>query len=309
MGDPSGIGPAITLQAVSRLRRLADFVVIGDAFVLERAGGKGALRLAGADLVDLRNVVRARFRFGCVRAEYGRSSVDYLDAALELLRTGALDCLVTCPVSKESVHKAGMRFSGHTEFLAERTRTKSFVMMLMNRSLRISLVTRHTPLREVPDRIDARALCDTIAITHRALRESFGIAQPRIVIAGLNPHASDNGLLGKEENAVIKPFLRSLGGRVPRITGPLSADVAMLEAKKGLYDCVIAMYHDQALIALKLTGADTGVNMTLGLPFVRTSPLHGTAFDIAGTSSADPSSLIEAIKAAVRCAKRSGAKR
>lgn len=310
MGDPSGIGPAITLKAIRKLRGLADFVVIGDEWVLNRISHiapclpeQVRYRISGAHLVDLKNVSHKNFSFGKIRAEYGRASIEYLDKALELIKNRQIDCLVTCPISKEAVNLAGLTgFSGHTEYLAKHSGTKNFVMMLLNRHLKISLVTRHIPLKSVSRSLDKDKLYKNIYITHQALKKLFAIKNPRIVVCGLNPHASDNGLMGNEENQIIKPVLKKLKRLIKYIDGPLPADVAIKRAREKRYDCVIAMYHDQALIPLKLLGDRTGVNITLGLSFIRTSPLHGTAFDIAAKFSlVDPASLIEAIKLAVRC--------
>ncbi|MBI5145328.1 MAG: 4-hydroxythreonine-4-phosphate dehydrogenase PdxA, partial [Candidatus Omnitrophica bacterium] len=242
------------------------------------------------------------FSFGKISAEYGQASLEYLDKALELIKRGEIDCLVTCPLSKEAVNLAGIKFSGHTEYLAKRTKTRDVVMMLVNKEMRFSLVTRHIPLKKVSPTLNRDNLSKTIFITRQYLKKMFSIKEPRIIVCGVNPHASDNGLLGSEENKIIQPVIKKLKKFIKYLDGPLSADVAIYKAKQREYDCVIAMYHDQALIPLKLLSRDQGVNITLGLPFVRTSPLHGTAFDIAGTSLANPSSLMEAIKLAVKCA-------
>jgi 4-hydroxythreonine-4-phosphate dehydrogenase len=303
LGDPSGIGPIITHKAIRKLNALrdADFVVIGDRWVFDQAQS-AKRRTQSFRFIDLKNVSRKNFQFGKVKAEYGRASIEYLDKALELIKKGEIDCLVTCPISKESINKSGFKCAGHTEYLAERTETEGFLMLLLNKKLKVSLVTRHSPLKVVPPELNKDKIYKTILLTYKAMLELFLIKNPRIVVCGLNPHASDNGLIGLEENLIIKPVLRVLRKRIKFLDGPISSDVAILKASNRRYDCVVAMYHDQALIPLKLTGAKTGVNLTFGLPFVRTSPLHGTAFDIAANKSqADPSSLIEAIKLAVRC--------
>jgi 4-hydroxythreonine-4-phosphate dehydrogenase len=301
IGDPSGIGPAITFKAVSKLKNLARFVIIGDRWVFDKAPSS-KLQAPSFEFIDLHNVNRKNFQFGKTKAEYGRAAIDYLDRALGLIKKQEIDCLVTCPISKESINKAGFNFPGHTEYLASRTKTKDFAMMLLNKALKFSLVSCHIPLREVSQQISKEKIYKTAILTYKSLKELFLIRNPRIVVCGLNPHASDNGLIGSDENSVIKPALRSLGRRIRDIDGPLSCDVAISKANQKEYDCVIAMYHDQALIPLKLLGNETGVNMTLGLPFIRTSPLHGTAFDIAKDPLlANPASLIEAIKLAVKC--------
>ncbi len=298
MGDPAGIGPEIILKALPVFERSARLFVIGDSWVLRQVRGI-ARRATDACFIDVPNVDRRTFRFGTVRASCGRASLDYLDRALELLRAGSLDCLVTAPISKDALYRCGCRFTGHTEYLKARTGASSCAMMLMSGDARFVLATRHIPLRSVCRRLST--LPQTVTLAYESLRSYFGIAHPRIVVCGLNPHASDNGVIGNEEATIIAPVLGRLRRRMPGITGPLPADVAIGRAFKGAYDCVIALYHDQALIPLKLTGADRGVNVTLGLPFVRTSPLHGTAFDIAGRNKARPESMCEAIRVALSC--------
>lgn len=301
MGDPSGIGPYITSKAIQQIKDAADFVIIGDKWVFDKwQSSKSKEQRVG--FIDLNNVNHKNFSFGKIRAEYGRASIEYLDKALELIRAKQIDCLVTCPVSKEAWNLAGFKHSGHTEYLARRTHTKNFVMMLLNKHLKISLATRHIPLRRVSSELQPAQLYKAILITYQSLKKLFLLKEPRMVVCGLNPHASDNGLIGYEENQVIKPVLKRLKQSIKYIDGPISSDVAILKAKQKLYDGLLAMYHDQALIPLKLLDNRRGVNLTLGLPFIRTSPLHGTAFDIAKDKSADPASLIEAIKLAIKCA-------
>ncbi|MFH1458269.1 MAG: 4-hydroxythreonine-4-phosphate dehydrogenase PdxA [Candidatus Omnitrophota bacterium] len=308
MGDPSGIGAAITAKALSYLKPEAEFTVIGDAWVFEKSkipacpAGRQNPKSKKFNFVDLKNVNRVGFEFGKVRAEYGWASIEYLDKALELLRNKELDCLVTCPISKEAVKRASLRYAGHTEYFSEKTHTKDLVMMLLNRRIRFSLATRHIPLSCVSQALAAARLSKTILMTYHALRILFLLKHPRLVVCGLNPHASDNGVIGWEENKLVKPVLKKLKNKIKDLEGPLASDVAIARAFQGSYDAVIAMYHDQALIPLKLFRENFGVNMTLGLPFVRTSPLHGTAFDIAKKRHlADPCSLIEAIRLAIKC--------
>jgi 4-hydroxythreonine-4-phosphate dehydrogenase len=321
IGDPSGIGPAITLKAIRKLRGLADFTVIGDNWVLGQvrnasfatlrtlrrghsSEGEAQLhRSTSVRFIDLHNVSQQNFACGKVKAEYGRASIEYLDKAMELIRKKEIDCLVTAPISKEAVSLAGFKYSGHTEYFSRKAHSKDLVMMLLNDKLKFSLVTRHIPLKSVSSKITQDKLYKTTVITFEALNKLFLIKKPRIIVCGLNPHASDNGLIGEEENRVIKPVIEKINSKIKAsIYGPLSSDVAIYKASNDEYDCVIAMYHDQALIPLKLCNKDTGVNLTLGLPFIRTSPLHGTAFDIAkNTALSDPACMIEAIKLAVKC--------
>jgi 4-hydroxythreonine-4-phosphate dehydrogenase len=301
MGDPASIGPSIIAQAINKLKNLAEFVVIGDKWVFNQLSVVSC-QLSVVNFIDLNNVPHKNFAFGRIKAEYGRASIEYLDKAQKLIRQRNIDCLVTCPISKEAINLAGFNYPGHTEYLAYRARTKNFAMLLLNKALKISLVTRHIPLSEVSAKLTKEKIYKTIILTYKSLKEWFLLKNPRLVVCGLNPHASDNGLIGDEESRVIKPVLRKLKKSIKYLDGPLPSDVAISLAKEGQYDCVIAMYHDQALIPLKLQDKNTGVNMTLGLPFIRTSPLHGTAFDIAQKPNlANPGSLIEAIKLAVKC--------
>lgn len=322
MGDPAGIGPAIILKALSKLRGLAEFVVIGDEGVLRKSqitnhNGSTTLTMAlkrsrraksqtnsEFQIINLENIDHTRFRFGQVKAEYGRASIEYLDKALELIKKKEIDCLVTCPISKEAINLAGFNYSGHTEYLGSKTASRDLVMMLLNKELKFSLVTRHLPIKKVPFSLDEDKIYKTIAQTAHALKWIFSIKKPRLVVCGLNPHASDNGVIGDEEARIIAPAVKKIKDRLKLcVEGPMSSDVAIYRARAKHYDAVIAMYHDQALIPLKLQGNDSGVNITLGLGFIRTSPLHGTAFDIAADPKlANPNSLIAAIKTADKCA-------
>ncbi len=194
MGDPSGIGPAITLAAINRLKGLADFVIIADKWVLNQASGVRR-QASGAKFIDLDNVSHKNFEFGRIKAEYGKASIQYLDKALELIKNNEIDCLVTCPISKEAINRAGFIYAGHTEYLSERTHSKDLVMMLLNKRLKFSLVTRHIPLRSVSSKINREILYKTISLTFQSLKELFLIKEPRIVVCGLNPDAADNWLV------------------------------------------------------------------------------------------------------------------
>jgi 4-hydroxythreonine-4-phosphate dehydrogenase len=304
IGDPSGIGPAITLRALTVLKNKADFTVIGNRFVLAQAAKILKVSLPCAKLIDLNNIQEKKFSFGSLSLQSGKASMEYLDAALELLKSKKIDCLVTCPISKEAINLAGFKFSGHTEYLSQKTACPDLVMMLINDKLKFSLVTRHIRLRDVSKMLTQKKLENNIMNTVKGLKSLFLISKPKLVVCGINPHASDNGLIGTEESRIIIPAIKSLNKKIKNLTikGALSADVAISQAFKKKFDCVIAAYHDQAMIALKLTGFDRGVNLTLGLPFVRTSPLHGVAFDIARRpAQANPNSLIAAIKLAIKC--------
>ena len=297
LGDPSGIGPSVVLKALNSLSGKASFTVIGSNAPFEKLRSG----LMADCFIDLGNLKSRGFSFGKILPEYGKASIEYIDKGVELIKRGLIDCLVTLPVSKEAVNLSGLKFSGHTEYLAKMCGIEDTVMMLLNKDLKFSLLTRHIPLKDVAGRINKADLENNIVMTVRSLKKLFKLNNPRIVVCGLNPHASDNGVIGDEENRVIKQALKKLRDKI-LIDGPISADIAVSLAKNKKYDCVIAMYHDQALIPLKLTSFDTGVNLTLGLPFVRTSPLHGTAFDIAPHfNKANPGSTIAAIKLAIQC--------
>ena len=304
MGDPAGIGPAITLKALKILGSQADVTVIGSGFVLAKAAKALKIKLFPLKLIDLDNVNSKKFVFGKISALNGKASLEYLDVALGLLWENKIDCLVTCPISKEAINLAGAKFSGHTEYFSASTGCKDLVMLLLNNKIKFSLVTRHVALSQVCSQLTKRNLTKNISDTIQGLREMFLINNPKIVVCGVNPHASDNGVIGREENELMLPIIKKLNktNKQAAIIGPLSADTAIAQAVKGNFDCVVAPYHDQALIALKLTDFDSGVNLTLGLPFVRTSPLHGTAFDIAKYPVvANPHSLVAAIKLAIKC--------
>ncbi|MDD5281646.1 MAG: 4-hydroxythreonine-4-phosphate dehydrogenase PdxA [Candidatus Omnitrophica bacterium] len=304
IGDPAGIGPAIALKALELLKGKVNFTVIGDSFVLSEAAKTLCIKPVFSNLIDLHNVKKDGFVFGRVNSLNGKASLEYLDKAAELLKNRQLDCLVTCPISKEAINLAGSKFPGHTEYLADKFNCKGLTMVLINSKFRFSLVTRHIPLKDVCRQITRNSLENNILNTVKGLKCLFLIRKPRIVVCGVNPHASDNGIIGTEELRIIKPAIAALRKKCREavITGPLSADVAISESAKGNFDCVIVLYHDQALIPLKLTDFDSGINLTFGLPFVRTSPLHGTAFDLATKPTlANPNSLIAAVKLAITC--------
>lgn len=306
MGDPSGIGPEVALKSLAspRVKGLADFFLIGDASVIRRLKRRTGLR-AGAELLDLENVSGSGFEYGVVRPAFGRASVQYLEKAVDLIMRGKADALVTAPINKTSVRAAGLKdFEGHTEYLADRTGAKEYAMMFVGKTLKITLVTRHIALKDVPRRISAEKIYKTIRLTRAALKKFFGIARPRIAVAGLNPHAGESGNFGDEDGRIILPAVKKASKEMGNIYGPIPPDVIFPQVQAGQYDAAVAMYHDQGLIPFKMFHFKDGVNMTLGLPFVRTSPDHGTAFDIAGSLVADPASMIEAIILACRLARK-----
>lgn len=295
IGDPSGIGPEVTLKAILRLsrRQLERVVVIGSKFVLSKFS---RIKSGEFELIDLDNVDRANFAFGKIRPEFGRAALGYLDKALELWKSGKINSLVTAPVSKEAINLAGMKFSGHTEYLASKTKAKKIAMMFVAHKLKIALVTRHLALKDVPRRITKGNIIDTILLTSKFLKNNYGIRRPRIAVCGLNPHAGEGGLLGDEEEKIIKPAIIKARNYADFVYGPFPADTLFLKVAE--FDAIIAMYHDQGMIPIKISAFSSCVNVTLGLPFIRTSPCHGTAFDIAGKNKADYSSMLCAIQLA-----------
>ncbi len=320
LGEPAGIGPDITLKAwLDRDQStLAPFYVIGDAAFLERRA-----RALGANVPVARVTPGEAARafptqlpvVSCgteVTADAGKPDASSAPAAIASIRQAVTDVLggrasavVTNPIAKSVLYRAGFTDPGHTEYLAtlsgEMTgTTPQPVMMLWSPVLAVVPVTVHIPLRAITGQLTSDLLVSTGRIVDHALRTRFGIAQPRLVCAGLNPHAGEEGSLGDEESKIIAPALARLRSEGIAITGPVSADTLFHAQARAGYDAALCMYHDQALIPIKTLAFDEAVNVTLGLPFVRTSPDHGTAFDIAGSGKADPSSLIAAIKLAER---------
>lgn len=302
MGDPSGIGPEVTVKTLASpgISGLANFLVIGDRGVMERAVRRTGVKFK-ARIMDMGNVPPSGFSYGKVSAPYGKAAIEYLDRAVDIIRSGAADCLVTAPVNKASIRAAGFRgFQGHTEYLAARTATKECAMMFVGERLKVTLVTRHIALKNVARSITPDSIFRTIRITHKYIKRYFGIRNPKIGVAGLNPHAGELGAFGAEEIRTIAPAVRRAASRLGGVSGPYPPDALFHDALSGRFDAVIAMYHDQGLIPFKLLYFMDGVNLTLGLPFVRTSPDHGTAFDIAGKGIADASSMIAAVRLACR---------
>ena len=315
MGDPVGIGPEITLLALSQrdILSVCRPFVLGDLAVLESARRytRCAVRLnpvrdpeeckyqpGTIDVVSLSRLDGCRTRPGKPSADTGKAMVAYVTAAIEMAIQGRISAMVTCPINKVAMQLAGFKFSGHTELLKERTSADGVVMMLAGNTLRVVPVTIHMPLKDVSAQLTIEKIYEAISITQRGLRESFGLMQPRIAVAGLNPHAGEEGMFGDEETRIIAPAVLQARRQGYDAEGPFPSDALFYHARNGRYDAVVCMYHDQGLIAFKMVHFKDGVNTTLGLPIVRTSVDHGTAYDIAGTGKADPGSLLAAIKMA-----------
>lgn len=310
MGDPAGIGPEIVAKVFRdpHIRRGA--VVIGDAARLRRACsiiGNDA-RIVEADGVPRHMDGTAvhlipcgpavdDLPFGRVDARAGQAAYDYVNRAIDLALAGTIAGIVTAPLNKEAMALAGIRHPGHTEILAERTGAGSFAMMLANEDLRVVLVTIHVPLRQACDMLSVEIELSSIRLAQRA-GMAMGFAAPRVAVAGLNPHAGENGLFGREDIDIIAPAVGAARAEGIDASGPWPGDTLFSRARDGEFDMVVAQYHDQGLIPVKYGG--NGVNVTLGLPFVRTSPDHGTAFPIAGTGTAKEASMATAIAYARR---------
>ncbi|GMO18474.1 MULTISPECIES: 4-hydroxythreonine-4-phosphate dehydrogenase PdxA [Bradyrhizobium] len=325
LGEPAGIGPDITIAAWLRRRELnlPAFYLLGDEALIARRARALAASL-GADVrtaavspgeaeaafTEALPVVATGER---ATAEPGKPDASSAPAALASIRQAVTDvregragAVVTNPIAKSVLYRSGFRHPGHTEFLAELAaeggRVPQPVMMLWSPRLAVVPVTIHVSIRDALGELTSELIVSTVRIVAAELKSRFGIAQPRIAVSGLNPHAGEDGSLGHEEQTIIAPALRTLRGDGIETRGPLPADTMFHEAARSTYDCAICMYHDQALIPIKTVAFDDAVNVTLGLPFIRTSPDHGTAFDIAGTGKANPASLIAALKLASRMA-------
>jgi 4-hydroxythreonine-4-phosphate dehydrogenase len=312
-GEPAGIGPELCLQLAAQ-RFPARLVLLADRKLLAAraaaVGWSGALpdyvpdTLPTAGLEVLHSPLARSSQAGQLDPENASYVLALLDRALAGCRSGEFAAMVTAPVHKGVINQAGTPFSGHTEYLAEHTNTPRVVMMLAGETpqgpLRVALTTTHLPLRSVADAITPQAVEETLRILHADMARKFGIASPRILVAGLNPHAGEDGYLGREEIEIITPVLERLRGEGMDLIGPLPADTMFTPPVLARGDCVLAMYHDQGLTALKYATFGNGINVTLGLPVIRTSVDHGTALTLAGSGRADPGSLFEAVRQAIR---------
>lgn len=319
MGDPAGIGPEVVLKAVLLERSLCRLVILGDVATLAEAAQRLTLPLTVAawqigdpyptstdvlPVVELSHLSSQDRRPGQPTAAGGEASFRYVEAGIRLTLANALHGLVTAPISKAMWHAAGHAYPGHTELLADHTHTPEVRMMLVGSRLRVILVTTHLALAKVPAALTSDRIVQTVMMTAEHLTRFHGLSRPRLAVAGLNPHAGENGAFGDEESRIIAPAVRRASEAGLDVAGPFPADSVFIRAVRGEFDGVICLYHDQGLIPLKLLSWEDGVNVTIGLPIVRTSPDHGTAFDIAGQGKADPRSMQAAIALAVEMSRQ-----
>jgi len=316
MGDPVGVGAEIIVKALEErsIREMCSPFILGDTGVMKDAvsllGSKLTLNLLKdieklykenyINLIPLSHLDMNSFSYGKPNGHTGKAMVSYVHEAIHLALRKKIDAIVTCPINKAAMSLAGYSYPGHTELLAEETKTFEYAMMLAGDKLKVVLVTIHHPLREVPDILTSEKIVSTIRLSYNAMRKYFGIKNPKVAVAALNPHAGEKGLFGKEEDEIINPAIQKARMEGVNAQGPFSPDTLFFYASEGKFDVVICMYHDQGLIPLKILHFEDAVNVTLGLPIIRTSVDHGTAYDIAGSGEASPRSLINAIKLATQ---------
>jgi 4-hydroxythreonine-4-phosphate dehydrogenase len=319
MGDPAGIGPEVIAKAHASksLQKVCRPIVIGSFPVMERTikalklklnavrvdgQGRTPIDAGTVAVLDPLEAPLGKFTPGIAAAETGAASVAFIKKGVQLAQIGCIDGIVTAPINKEAINMAGCHYPGHTELLADLTRAKESGMMIVGGPLRVMFVTTHVAIKDLPALLTRQKVEKGIRLAHLALTRLYGIKKPRIGVAALNPHAGEHGLFGNEEARIIRPAARAAQARGILASDPLPADTLFGKAAQGQYDGIVAMYHDQGLIPLKLVAFGTCVNLTVGLPIIRTSVDHGTAFDIVGKGIADPGSLIEAVTLAARLA-------
>lgn len=316
MGDPSGIGPEVIVKALATPPDVCRNVIIGDAAWLQQNATQWAPQLSIRpiqnlseahhepgilEVLDLHNVP-VNLKIGRATSEGGKAAVEYIRKAVDLAAAHQIHAITTAPINKEAIHLAGFKYPGHTEMLADFTGTPEVALMLAGGSLRVVLTTTHIPLSEVHNHLTCDRILKTIRLTHQWLTQ-VGIERPCIAVTGLNPHSGDGGIFGDEETKTIGPAIEDAQKENIKVDGPFSADALFGRIHEASFDAVITMYHDQGMIPIKMASMDRAVNITLGLPIIRTSVDHGTAFDIAGQGIAKPDSLLEALKVAAMLAR------
>jgi 4-hydroxythreonine-4-phosphate dehydrogenase len=320
MGDPTGIGPEIIIKALSMKEpfEVCRPIVFGDREVLSKA-----VNLLGLPttieviekipeegylpqkifLLSLSQLEVASLQFGKPDTKCGEAMVKYVEEAIKWVKRGKLDAITTCPINKQAINAAGYPYSGHTELLAHLTQSSSVAMMFLGSRWKVVFVTTHIPLKEVSEWISANRVLSTIRMTDGGLQRYFGIAHPKIAVLGLNPHCGEEGLLGEEDKMEIIPAIAEARSQGVDVEGPFPADSFFNLTRRTPFDAVISMYHDQGLIPIKMVDFEEAVNLTLGLPFIRTSVGHGTAYDIAGKGLANPTNLVKALLMASKLSK------
>jgi 4-hydroxythreonine-4-phosphate dehydrogenase len=321
MGDAAGVGPEIIDKALAKeeFYNIARPIVIGDASVIEDALKVAKVKVniksvkdiseakykhGTIEVIDLKNIRLSELKMGQVQAMAGKASVKYVERAVEMALENKIDAIVTAPLNKEAMNLAGYDYAGHTEILAHLTKTKDYAMMLVAGQLRVIHVTTHVSMRDACELIKKERVLTTIRLTDEVIRK-MGVETPKIAVSGFNPHAGESGLFGNEEIEEITPAIESAKKNNMNVIGPMPPDTVFLRASRGEYDAVVAMYHDQGHIPVKMLGFESGINVTIGLPIIRTSVDHGTAYRRAGLrlGTGDPTSLEEAMKLAVQMAK------
>jgi len=315
MGDPVGIGPEILIKALNdpKIYALCKPLILGDSNIIKQAlkflngnpeiniihdPKQGKYLFNTLDIIDISNINMDGSDLSGPTIETGIAMQDYIIKGIDLALANRISGIATCPITKTALKLAGSQFHGHTELLAHQTMTEDYAMMLAGEKLKVVLVTIHIPLSQVSGHLTIKGIIEKIRLTHTSLKERFNITHPRIAVAGLNPHAGEASMFGHEEEDIIAPAVRLAKDQGLEVLGPLPPDTVFYQAVKGKYDAVVCMYHDQGLIPFKLIHFKDGVNTTIGLPIIRTSVDHGTAYDIAWKGIADASSLTEAIKMA-----------
>lgn len=319
MGDPAGVGPEVTLKALNDpdVYTWCRPLVIGDQRILHREqqmlgltsielnpilhAAEGRYQAGTVDMIDLNNADPTDCAWGKIAPAAGKAAVECVLRGADLALAGEVDAIVTAPLNKEAMQRAGFHWAGHTEMLAEHTGSGKVTMMLTNREMRVLHVSTHVSLSEAIQRVTHARVLEVIRLSNEGLT-ALGIAKPRIAVAGLNPHAGEGGLFGREESEIIGPAIGAARAEGLDVSGPLPPDTIFWRMRNGEFDGVVAMYHDQGHIPMKLGGFDEGVNVSIGLPIIRTSVDHGTAFDIAGKGIAGHASMIEALRVAAQMA-------
>jgi 4-hydroxythreonine-4-phosphate dehydrogenase len=331
MGDPAGIGAEIIVKALNEKNIYQDSIpiIIGSRDVIKDAVNfipsnlkinvinepeEAEGEFGTIDLLDLANISLNDFKYGEVNPKAGKASIEYVLKGIELALADEIQAIVTAPINKEAINKGGYKYAGHTELLAEKTNTKDYAMMLADQDMRVIHVSTHVSLKEAVEKVKKERIYKVIKLAHNALL-NLGIENPKIAVAGLNPHAGEGGLFGSEEIEEIIPAVEKAKAENINVEGPIPPDTVFSKARGGKYDIVVVMYHDQGHIPMKVTSFQvdkktgnwtsvSGVNATIGLPIIRTSVDHGTAFDKAGEGKANPESMIEAVKMAAKLASK-----